>query len=175
MKFSEFIDGVLIANEKFINEALEGLTPEELRVKPGPDSNPIGWLVWHFSRTQDNHVSGMTGWPHIYLTEKWYLKFDREGEESDRGRGHTTEQVDALRAPNVETLLGYYNAVRAKTTRFLSELTIDDLDRQVPEVRGNGMVPLATRLTAILVDNIQHTGQVAYLRGLIKGKGWLEA
>jgi hypothetical protein len=24
-------------------------------------------------------------------------------------------------------------------------------------------------------DDLQHAGQVAYLRGLLKGKGWLEA
>lgn len=175
MEFRDFISGVLTANERFINDALEGLTPEDLLKKPGPESNPIGWLVWHFSRTQDNHVSGMTGWPHVYITDKWYEKFERDEDEGDRGRGHTTEQVDAFRASDVKTLLAYYGAVRAKTDRFLQELTLDDLERQVPEVRGNGMVPLAARLTAILVDNIQHTGQVAYLRGLIKGKGWLEA
>jgi len=31
---------------------------------------------------------------------------------------------------------------------------------------------MRVRLEMTLVDNIQHSGQIAYLRGLLKGKGW---
>ena len=36
---------------------LDGLTDDQLRHRPGPDANPIGWLVWHLTRSQDAQVA----------------------------------------------------------------------------------------------------------------------
>ena len=163
---------VLARNEEILLLALDGLTDEDLAVQPGTDSNPIGWLMWHLSRVQDNHVSGMQGKEHAWVTQRWYERFGRDANPGDRGRGHTSEQVGEFRAPDVETLVGYYTAVRTCTDAFLEALTDDDLDRPVPSVTGDGTVPMRVRLEMTLVDAIQHSGQIAYLRGLIKGKGW---
>ncbi len=72
----------------------------------------------------------------------------------------------------MDELLAYYKAVRGRTDAFLDGLSADDLERQVPNIAGDGTVPMRVRLEMTVVDNIQHSGQIAYLRGLLKGKGW---
>ena len=128
--------------------------------------------MWHLSRVQDNHVSAMQGSEHVWVTQLWYEQFGRGDDPADRGRGHSSEQVAAFRSPDVETLLEYYKAVRSRTDAFLDGLTAEDLDRPVSNLAGDGTVPMRVRLEMTIVDNIQHSGQIAYLRGLLKGKGW---
>ena len=168
----QFAKDVLDRNEAILFEALDGLSAEDLHRQPGPDSNPIGWLMWHLTRVQDNHASAMEESEHVWVAGRWHERFDRDGDPADRGRGHTSEQVAAFRSPDVETLLGYYRAVRGRTDAFLDSLSADDLDRPVKNLAGDGTVPMHVRLEMTLVDGIQHSGQIAYLRGLLKGKGW---
>ena len=172
---TRFARDVLDRNEAILFAALDGLTSAQLHEQPGPDSNPIGWLMWHLSRVQDNHVSAMEGSEHVWVAQLWYEQFGRDDDPGDRGRGHSSEQVAEFRSPDVETLLAYYQAVRSRTDAFLDGLGEADLDRAVPNLAGDGTVPMHVRLEMTLVDNIQHSGQIAYLRGLLKGKGWLAA
>ena len=168
----QFAQAVLDRNEAILFEALDGLDTEELHGQPGPDSNPIGWLMWHLTRVQDNHLSAMEGTGHVWVTGRWYERFGRSDDASDRGRGHTSEEVREFRSPGVDVLLAYYKAVRGRTYAFLGTVSAEDLDRPVPNVAGDGTVPMRVRLEMTVVDNIQHSGQIAYLRGLLKGKGW---
>ena len=168
----QFAKAVLDRNEAILFAALDGLDADELARQPGPDSNPIGWLMWHLTRVQDNHLSAMEGTEHVWLRDRWHERFGRGDDASDRGRGHTSDEVRDFRSPGVDVLLGYYKAVRGRTDAFLETVSDEDLDRQVPNVTGDGTVPMRVRLEMTLVDNIQHSGQIAYLRGLLKGKGW---
>ncbi len=168
----QFAKAVLDRNEGILFEALNGLDAEDLARQPGPDSNPIGWLMWHLTRVQDNHLSAMEETEHVWVRERWYERFGRSDDASDRGRGHTSDEVREFRPPGVDVLLGYYKAVRGRTDAFLDGLSADDLERQVPNIAGDGTVPMRVRLEMTVVDNIQHSGQIAYLRGLLKGKGW---
>jgi hypothetical protein len=97
----------------------------------------------------------------------------------------------AFKAPNVETLLEYYRAVLEWSERYISSLSATDLDRELDKPAwtaekkrpvtgagvGRGYQPPPTvgvRLISILSEGLQHAGQVAYLRGLLKGRGWLQ-
>ncbi len=168
----QFAQAVLDRNEAILFEALDGLGPEELHRQPGPDSNPIGWLMWHLTRVQDNHLSAMEGTEHVWVSGRWYERFGRSDDASDRGRGHTSDEVREFRSPDVDVLLGYYKAVRGRTDAFLGAVSAEDLDKPVQNLAGDGTVPMRVRLEMTVVDNIQHSGQIAYLRGLLKGKGW---
>ena len=172
---AELAQEVFRRNEGILLRALEGLTADQLHRQVGPDSNPIGWLMWHLSRVQDNHFSAMEGKPHAWVSEGWDKKFGWTGEQLDRGRGHTSGQVASFRAPDVETLVGYYKSVRAHSDALLDSLADADLDKQIPALEGSDTVALKTRLQMALVDCVQHSGQIAYLRGLIGGKGWMES
>ncbi|MEX2431013.1 MAG: DinB family protein [Dehalococcoidia bacterium] len=171
---AQFTKDVLDRNEAILMQAMEGLTPADLHAQPGQDSNPIGWLMWHLSRVQDNHVSAMAGKQHVWVTDGWNARFGRDGfPVEDRGRGHTPEQVREFKAPDGAALVAYYKAVRAETNKFLDGLSEADLNRPVPAVEGDSTVPLRIRLEMVVVDGLQHSGQIAYLRGLLQGKGWL--
>jgi uncharacterized damage-inducible protein DinB len=176
---AEMAKAMLDRNEKILFKALDGLNNEDLHTRLGPDSNPIGWLMWHLSRVQDNHFSAMEGKEHAWATEGWMDRFDWRGEGSDprwpeqRGHGHTSDQVAEFQSPDVETLMAYYQAVRTYTNAFLDTLTEADMDRPVPSMAADGStVPLHDRIEQCLLDTMQHSGQVAFLRGLIVGKGW---
>jgi len=153
-----------------LEKALEGLTPADLDQQPKPDCNSMGWLTWHMTRTQDRAISDMTGQEQIWVKDRWYEKFDRPGDPMETGLGHSTEQVSAFKAPEVAVLMAYYNAVLECTSAFFDGLTEEYLDRKME----HPIFPtVGARLIAMQGTNIiHHIGQIAYLRGLLKGKGW---
>ena len=73
----------------------------------------------------------------------------------------------AIRPDGPEALLGYYQAVAARTTELLAAAGPDQLDRVVDR-RWDPPVTLAVRLISIADDDIQHAGQAAYVRGLLE-------
>jgi hypothetical protein len=87
--------------------------------------------------------------------------------ERDTGYGHSTEKVDAVRAP-VELLLEYYDAVHRQTVEVLNTLGDDALDRVV-DTRWDPPVTFGVRLVSTIADCLQHAGQAAYARGLKSG------
>jgi hypothetical protein len=80
--------------------------------------------------------------------------------------------VAAFAAPSAAVLLEYYVAVRAFVNEFLDTLEADDPERLVPGF-GAAMVPVASRIAGLVIEAVQHTGQVAYARGVVQGEGWM--
>ena len=56
MTLNEFVEDALNKEQDFLMEAVKDLTPEELTWRPGPDANPIGWILWHMLRVEDMWV-----------------------------------------------------------------------------------------------------------------------
>ncbi len=154
-----------------LERALGGLTQDDLNYQPHPDSNSMGWLTWHLTRAQDVRLSALMGKEQLYITDGWYAKFNRPPDPQDRGFGHSSEDVAAFRSPDVQTLLGYYRAVLERTKSFLTALPAAELGRELDEPR-QPVPTVGARIVDVLSDNLQHAGQVAYLRGMLKGKGW---
>lgn len=147
------------------HDALAGLSPQELADRPGPDANPVGWLVWHLSRLQDDHIAGVAGIEQVWTAQGWEQRFALPLETGDIGYGHTTEQVASVRADEA-LLAGYLDAVHEQTIGYVSRLELADLDRVVDE-RWDPPVTLGVRLVSIVSDDLQHVGQAAYARGLL--------
>ncbi len=142
---------------------LDGLTDDQLRHRPGPDANPIGWLVWHLVRVQDDHVAGVGGHDQVY--GDFVDRFDLPYDPAEHGYGHTSEDVAAFRAP-AELLAEYAAAVHERTVAYLATVSEADLDRVVDE-RWDPPVTLGVRLVSVVNDDTQHVGQAAYVRGLL--------
>jgi len=160
------IDGYTRIQEE-VHAAVEGLAPDDLNHRPGPDANSIAWLVWHLTRVQDDHVAGGFGLDQVWLTQGWEKRFGLDLEPRDIGYGHTSAQVAEVRVDSPELLTGYFDAVLAQTLEALHTLTAEDLDRVVDE-NWDPPVTLGVRLVSVLADDWEHVGQAAYLRGLIQ-------
>ena len=158
---------------QILERALDGLTPGDLNWQPHPDSNSIGWLTWHLTRAQDVRLSALIGEEQLYISDKWYARFNRAPDPQDRGFGHSSEEVAAFESPDVQILLDYYRAVLERTKSYIRYLPEAKLGEELNEAR-QPVPTVGTRIVDVLSDNLQHTGQVAYLRGLRRGKGWLD-
>ena len=168
MEFQQLLENVFERVAQYLEKALDGLTQEDLNHLPNPDCNSIGWLTWHLTRAQDSAVSSFIGKEQIWITDKWYSKFNRNPDPADNGFGHASEDVANFQSPDTKTLLDYHYAVLRQTKEYIGKLSPTELGRETNNPRNP---TIGLRLAAIINDNLQHTGQVAYLRGLFKGKG----
>jgi hypothetical protein len=161
---------LLAMTQRTVKRATEGLTEEQLFYQPSPDSNSIGWLAWHLSRWKDRYVAMVTERPHVWVSQGWHQRFGMDPEGT--GFGDTPEQVRAFRVGR-ELLFGYVDAAHQATVDFVKEVTLEQWEK--PYQYMPTMKPITTwqGFVAVSLDFTQHTGQIAYLRGLITGRGWM--
>jgi uncharacterized damage-inducible protein DinB len=146
--------------------AVHDLTPEQLRWAPAAGANPIGWLIWHLTRVQDDHLADLIGAEQIYVTGDWAPRFGLKADPSDTGYAHSPVQVAAVVPESAQALEDYYGAVHERTLEFIAGLTEADLDRVV-DTAWDPPVTLGVRLISVVDDDAQHAGQAAYVRGLL--------
>ena len=147
--------------------AVDGLDEEELCHAPAPGSNTIAWLVWHLARVQDHHVSELLGTEQVWVSGNWAARHGLEPDPSNTGYGHSGQEVAAVRPENAQVLIDYLHEVQGRTTTMLAGLGAEDLDRVVDR-RWDPPVTLGVRLVSIADDSLQHAGQAAYVRGLLR-------
>ncbi|HLU27797.1 MAG TPA: DinB family protein [Glycomyces sp.] len=150
-----------------VHAVLDGLSQEELDTRPGPEANPIGWLVWHIARVQDDHVAGVAGREQTWTADGWHERFALPLEPGEIGYGHTFEQVGQVSGIAASELRAYYDAVHEATLAYVATLSPEDLDRVV-DTAWDPPVTLGVRLVSVVNDNQQHIGQAAYARGLLE-------
>lgn len=147
-----------------VRQVLEGLSEADLQRRPAGNGNSIGWLVWHTGRVEDAQVASASGLEQVWTGEGFVSRFGLPLAERDTGYGHTSKQVDAVRAPS-DLLQEYYEAVHWQTAKVLQGIDDPDLDRVVDR-HWDPPVTLGVRLVSILGDCLQHLGQAAYAKGL---------
>lgn len=155
--------------QQVAHKAAEGLDTEDLLVRPDPDANSIAWLLWHFTRLQDDHVSHLAGREQAWTADGWYERFGLPFDPADFGYGHTSAQVGQMRA-DARMLLGYLDAVTERTSTYLDGIGADDLDRVV-DASYDPPVTVGVRLVSVISDNLQHAGQARYVRGIVERAG----
>ncbi len=148
-----------------VHQAVDGLHADHLTYRPDADANSIGWLVWHLTRVQDDHIADAAGSDQVWTTGDWVERFGLPFDASATGYGHSSEDVAALRIDSAELLTAYHDAVFQRSLDFVRGLSATDLDRVVDD-RWDPPVTLAVRLVSVVSDDLQHAGQAAYVRGL---------
>lgn len=146
--------------------AVDGLDPGALVAEPAPGTNTIAWLVWHSARVQDHHVSELLDADQLWQTGDWASGFGLDPDPQNTGYGHTPADVARVRPTDAGVLVGYLDAVQARTVAWLAGLAPADLDRVVDR-RWDPPVTLGVRLVSVADDSLQHLGQAAYVRGLL--------
>ena len=168
MEIKEFILDVLNNQDKALKAALDGLSQEELIWRPGVEANSIGFILWHQVRDEDYIQSMIQQKPQVWISEKWYEKFNMSDNPDEDGYGYSVEQVAAFNVPELKDLLTYADTTRAQTVNLLKTLSPDGIDRII-QTPYWGDLSIGQLFTALLGEVIQHTGQIAYLRGLQRG------
>ena len=174
MKWQQLITDIYERISQELEHALDGLTVDDLNQQPRPDCNSIGWLTWHLTRVQDRIIADLLGEDQIWIKDNWYAKFNRTPDSKDIGLGDTLEDIVAFRSPDAETLLEYHRAVLEQSKRYItSKLSETELSRAFTIPERPNYKNVCTLLMRLINDNMQHLGQVNYVRGMLKGWGWL--
>ncbi|GEN80159.1 mycothiol transferase [Actinotalea fermentans] len=150
-----------------VHRVLDGLDPALLGARVDPGANSIAWLVWHLTRVQDDHVADAFGTQQVWTADGWADRLALSFDPSATGYGQSRADVDALAAVPADLLLGYHDAVHARTLGLLGQVRAGDLDRVV-DTRWDPPVTLGVRLVSVLSDDLQHVGQAAYARGVLR-------
>ena len=152
-----------------LRKALDGLTAEERRFQPTPESHHIDFTVWHMARVEDDWIQRFAhGADTVWQSEGWDARCGLPSRES--GVRYTAEQVAALPEFDVGEMMAYYDSVRRSTLAYLDTLSESDLETCPQPERRPGYT-VARMLAHVVVEEAQHTGQVAYIRGMQRGLG----
>ena len=60
---------------ELIPAVLDGLTGDDLLWRADPEANPIGWLIWHLTRIEDDHLAQLSGVEQAWTADGWYQRF----------------------------------------------------------------------------------------------------
>ena len=152
---------------KVVHRVVDGLTPEQLAFRIDPEANSIAWLVWHLTRIQDDHLADAFQVEQVWTSQGWVERFGLPFDSLDTGYGHRAEEVGAVQVESGELLVGYHDAVHQQTTRYVSQLKDADLARIVDR-SWDPPVSLGVRLVSVIADDLQHAGQAAFVRGILR-------
>jgi len=151
--------------QAWVHGAVADLDEAAINFQPDPAANSIGWLVWHLTRVQDDHVAHLAQRDQLYVKDGWAVRFGFPETERDLGYGHTPEQVASVRFETPDGLLAYYDAVHELSLQYVATVTSKELDRIV-DTRWDPPVTAGVRLVSVIDDCMNHTGQAHYVRGL---------
>ncbi|MEZ0089046.1 DUF664 domain-containing protein [Streptacidiphilus sp. EB129] len=150
-----------------VHDVLRGLSDGDVDVRVDDDANSIGWLVWHLTRIQDDHLADVAGTDQVWQTGGWHQAFGLSYPVDATGYGHRSAEVGAFQGITARQLADYYDAVHQHTLTYLADIRDADLDRVV-DTRWNPPVTLGVRLISVIADDLQHVGQAALIRGILR-------
>ena len=167
MEIKELISRSLEQSQRYLTNALDGLTQEEAAWSPSPECNSIAFILWHIVRVEDRFMNSIIQQGNeLYETEEWQDKLGTP--DQDTGGRYTGEQLQAWPVPKLEILQGYAKSVRDKTLSFLQSVTPEKLSEEV--VRPNRPTDsVGGTLGRITTEIALHVGQISYLRGVQRG------
>lgn len=166
MDATALLDDALSRIPEAVRGAVEDLDDAGLAWRPGPEANPIGWLVWHLTRAQDAQVAPLAGVEELWTADGWADRFTLPDAPNDHGYGWDPEDAAAFAAPSAEVLLDHLDAVNARCRELVAALAAEELDRVIDD-SYDPPVTVGTRLVSVVDDAAQHAGQVGYVRGLL--------
>ncbi|MBI2887822.1 MAG: DinB family protein [Chloroflexi bacterium] len=151
-------------------ESIRSLTEVEYHWPPGPEANPICFLLLHVGRVEDRYFHrwlqpGATQvWARRELHAKYSLPLDDSPQEV--GNGWNIQQVRSFHYPPLGETLDYLEAVRASAFQALDELSLEDMERPLrPE---GAEYTKGYYLRAASLHEASHQGAIDYIRGLYR-------
>jgi hypothetical protein len=175
MEWQQLIVDFFLRTSQELERVLNGLTVDELNQIPRPDCNSIGWLCWHLTRSCDRNLSELTKRKQLWIKDEWHARFNRPPDPADTGFGHSSKEVTAFKSPDGEIVLAYHRAVVALAKQYITNnLSETDLKRKTRSPTLKNVATVRKRMLGVISEGLQHVGQTAYVRSLLRGKGWRE-
>ena len=168
VSFNRFAVDLLEAADRSMKRATYGLTDEQLYYQPTPESNSIAWLAWHLSRWKDRYGGRISGEPEVWVSQGWAAKFNMPADRT--GLGDTPEQVSGFRVDRT-VLFGYVEAAHQAIVERVSKLTPEQLFEPYQYMPTGDVRSAYLAFIGTAMDFTQHTGQIAYLGGIVTQKG----
>ena len=166
MDFRDILKSQMAEYMEYLELALEDLTPEERRFQPTPESNHIDFIVWHMARVEDTLFNkAILRRADLWEREEWGERLGIE--EEGNGYRFSAEQAIGLPDFPIDGLMDYYRSVRGEIIEYIDSLSEVDLDA-LPNPR-RPEYPVGDTLKHIVVEEAQHVGQIAYIRGMQRG------
>jgi uncharacterized damage-inducible protein DinB len=166
MKVADFIEKSLDENKGYLEQAIEGLSKDELAWRVKPHSNSIIFLMWHLARVEDLWINRiLLAGKEIYETGGWFKKFGTPA--GDSGFGYDIKKLDAWPVPRLDLVQSYAAEVRRTTLEYLKTLNEKKLDE--PKDLGWRKGTVGSALSHLVSEVGEHTGQIGYIHGIIKG------
>jgi hypothetical protein len=155
---TEYLDG--------LKAKLDGLSEAELRWQATMDSNSILWLVWHMARVEDGWInSSIAGGDSVWDSGGWAARTGIAVDGSGYGQG--PDDVRSMPDVALAELIQYFDDVRAAGFNVIDGMSDDDLNKTF--IRGDRSVTWSWILGHVVVEEAQHLGQIAFIRGMIRG------
>ncbi len=171
MEVKDFALEALNEAQTALMQAVDGLSQDELMWQPKPGANHIAFILWHNLRVEDLFFQYMfQRVPQVWESEKWHEKLNLPDDPRVTGFGYTAEQVASFQSVPLRDLIAYGEAVRASTVDYLRNLDPARFDEMVKS-RLFGEVSIGSLIGHLLLEIAQHVGQIAYIRGLVRGQG----
>lgn len=168
--FASVTTGILVDAFNRVHDELpsqlQGLTAEQLLWRPAPEANPIGWLAWHLTRVEDDHLADLGGIGQVW-TQGWSARFGLPYDDHAIGYGQSSAEVGAFSVTDVALLTGYHDAVHSQSVEVLTALRTPETYERIVDERWDPPVTAAVRIVSVIGDITQHLGQLAYAKGLL--------
>ncbi len=152
-------------------QALAGLSAEQLYFLPNEKSCHIAFHAWHFARTEDNVINFICQnrkspvWLKQGLHEKWGLP------KVSQGTGMSLEEAQALRLPGADALIKYLRDTWADVEPYLRSASADELQSMAYIQRFGDRPKLQHIGRTIIAHGSDHLGQIRVLRSLLGLQG----
>jgi Protein of unknown function (DUF664) len=85
-----------------VHEATEGLSRDDLLLRVDRAANPIGWLVWHLTRVEDDHIADAAGIEQVWTSQGWAGRFGLPYDTSAHGYGQSSDEVGEFQVKSAE-------------------------------------------------------------------------
>jgi hypothetical protein len=156
--------------QQTVRRTVDGASEAVLTFRADDEANTVAWLVWHLTRVQDDHVSDLARVDQLWVEGGWHDRFGLPFDDDATGYGQSSADVASVRGVSPADLIGYHDAVCARTLDYLATLVDDDFARVV-DTSWNPPVTLGARLVSVISDDLQHAGQASFVRGIAERAG----
>lgn len=161
----DFIRSSLKQMHSMYNDAVTGLTADQMHWRANDKGQPISFVLWHYVRTEDNIIQFVLQHkPTVWLEGRWNEKLGLD--RISQGTGMSLQDAQSLRLNPLADFEQYMQAVWQATDEYLSKAD-DAFLEQKTTVKPLGEMAIQNAIgNMCLTHGFTHLGEIAHLRGL---------